>query len=76
MKKATVYFTETCKRLDEQRNRKLTINVQDDLFNSWDWDGIAKVFRCEAKPFRYSDSTIRITRIKLGNAILQGSSLI
>lgn len=72
MKKATVYFTETNKRLDSKEHRSLTIDVPDEMYDTWDWDGIEKQFRWDVKTYSYSDSTIRVKRIKLGRTILQG----
>ena len=72
MKKATVFFTERNKRLGENRSRSMTVDVPDDMFSGWDWSGIETIFRSKVAPRVHSDSTIRVTRIKLGNAVLQG----
>lgn len=72
MKKATVYFTEINSRVNERKNRSKTIEIPDEMYNGWNWDGIVKIFRAEIKNYVGYDSTIRVNRIKLGRAILQG----
>ena len=42
------------------------------MFDSWDWDGIERIFRAKVSPYTFWDSTIRVNRIKLGRATLQG----
>lgn len=72
MKKASVYFTEKNCRLDSVRRSSVTIEVPDAMFDGWDWSGIEQIFRAESKPYVQSDSTVRVNRIKLGRAVLQG----
>ena len=72
MKKATIYFTEKNTRLCERKSRSKTIEVPDEMFNRWDWDGIVEIFREEQKRFCAYDSTVIVNKIKLGRAVLQG----
>lgn len=71
MKKATVYYTEKDRGFDAKR-RSMTIEVPAEMFDSWDWDGIERIFRAKVSPYTFWDSTIRVNRIKLGRATLQG----
>lgn len=72
MKKATVYFTEKQRGFADAKRRSMTIEVPDEMFASWDWDGIERIFRAKAAPYTFRDSTIRVNRIKLGRATLKG----
>lgn len=72
MKKAKVYFTEKNRRLESEKCRSMTIEVPAEMFDSWDWDGIERIFRAKVTTYIDRDSIIRINRIKLGRAILQG----
>lgn len=72
MKKAIVYYTEKNGRLDTKKNKSMTLEISEQMFNSWDWDGIERIFRAKVRPYIYNDSMITVNRIKLGRAILQG----
>ena len=71
-KKATVYYTEINSRLQMRKNRQRTIWIPAKMYDSWDWDGIEKVFKATRRGEYFSDSTVKITKIKIGRAILQG----
>lgn len=70
MKKATVYFTEINKQHGIRKNRSKTIEISDEMFNGYDWSGVEKAFRAAIRPYVFSDSTVRVNRIKLGRATL------
>ena len=71
MKKATVYYVEK-NAITGKKSRSKTIDIPDAMFDSWDWDGIVKIFRVKVSPYVFRDSTVYVTRIKLGRATLQG----
>ena len=72
MKKVKVYYTEINRRLEERKCRVKTVEVQEKMYDTWDWDGIERTFRAKIKGYCQSDSTIKVNKIKVGRAILQG----
>ena len=68
MKEATIYYVQDFYGRKINGSRK--IEVPDDMYNGWDWDGIVKQFRNRYD--RDPHSLITVKRIKLGRTILQG----
>ena len=72
MKKVTVYYVEYNARLQMRKNRQRTIWVDGEMADTWNWSAIEKCFYGTRRGDYYSDSDIKVSKIKIGNAILQG----
>lgn len=59
-------FTESNRRLDMVRSRTKTLELDRELFNHYDVDGMVKAFHSQASKFTFSDSNVYIKSIKVG----------
>lgn len=71
-KKVTVFYTEYNSRLQMKKNRQRTIWVSAEMADTWDWSGIEKSFLGTRRGDCFSDSILKVNKIKIGRAILQG----
>lgn len=71
-KKVTVFYTEYNSRLQMKKNRQRTIWVPAEMADTWDWSGIEKSFLGTRRGEYFSDSILKVNKIKIGRAILQG----
>lgn len=72
MKKVKVYYTEINRRLGERKYRTKTVDVSKKMYDTWDWNGIERTFRVKINGYCQNDSVIKVNKIKVGRAILQG----
>lgn len=71
MKKARIYYTVINHRCELRQHRQRTIEIPEEMYTGWDWDGIVKIFRCEIKPHMVNDDVVIVTSIKVGSALLK-----